>query len=38
MNAKQFSSRSTVKKTGTKSAYITGKHKNLVMYMLVPAV
>ena len=27
MNAKQVSSRTTVKKTGTKSAFITGKHK-----------
>ena len=27
MNANQDSSRSTVKKTGTKSAFITGKHK-----------
>ena len=27
MNAKQVSSRSTVKKTGTKSVFITGKHK-----------
>ena len=27
MNAKQDSSRSTVKKPGTKSAFITGKHK-----------
>ena len=35
MNAKQVSSRTTVKKTGTKSAFITGKHKNMVMYKLV---
>lgn len=27
MNAKQVSSRSTVKKTGTKSVFINGKHK-----------
>ena len=27
MNAKQVSSHSTAKKTGTKSAFITGKHK-----------
>jgi hypothetical protein len=27
MNTKQDSSCSTVKKTGTKSAFITGKHK-----------
>ena len=28
MNARQVSSHSTVQKTGTKSVFITGKHKN----------